>query len=105
MAHARRRLRALEDLRTQIETGIEALPEFFRLLRTYVDSDHGAYFHADRHGRFCGAYHEVVQHTPQLVRGRSARSFTTTGAGRREELQARFRMPLANAPRFSVRGA
>lgn len=65
MTGARRQWRAIEDFCTQVETGHEALPEFFRILRPYVDSDHAAYFLADERGRIAGAYHEVPQHSPQ----------------------------------------
>ena len=96
MAASRRRFSALEDFCMNVETGDEALPEFFHLLRGYVDSDHAAYFHADEHGRICGAYHEVPQHTPHATEFiRRARAGTDARRAQDPPSVAQmFRMPV-----------
>lgn len=62
MPLSRKRLRTINDYCLTARGGVEGLPDYFRLLRGWVDFDHGAYFMADGAGRLCGAYHEDRSH-------------------------------------------
>lgn len=62
MPISRKLLRTINDYCLTARGGVEGLPDYFRLLRSWVDFDHGAYFMADGAGRLCGAYHEDHSH-------------------------------------------
>ncbi len=62
MSLSRKRLRAINDYCLTAHSGVEGLPDYFRLLRGWVDFDHGAYFIADGAGRLAGGYHEDRSH-------------------------------------------
>lgn len=67
MSQPRKIFRTLHDYCLTARSGTEGLPDYFRLLRRWVDFDHGAYFMADAGGRLCGGYHEDRSHAEQAA--------------------------------------
>lgn len=63
MTASKRKLRDLHDYCQHAVGGSEALPDFFRLLRGWVGSEHGAFFAANDQGELVqGGYHEEPGH-------------------------------------------
>lgn len=96
MGASRKLLRNLNDYCQTAGSGEEGLPDFIRMLRGWVDCDHGAFFAADDTGRICGGYHEVEQHAGEAAEFvRRARDGSDAfDAGGMPSVESLFRMPV-----------